>query len=112
MTPDEWQKVKSTYDALLDCESGIREDLLAELCGDDDEDLQREVQLLMAQTQQSRAVLSAPVWDKVGISKGSLSSHWWPQTIGRYRVIRLVGEGGMGSVYEAEQDLPRRTVAL
>ena len=32
--------------------------------------------------------------------------------IGRYRIIRLLGEGGMGSVYEAEQDQPRRRVAL
>jgi WD40 repeat protein len=32
--------------------------------------------------------------------------------IGHYRLLRLLGEGGMGVVYEAEQDNPRRTVAL
>jgi serine/threonine protein kinase len=32
--------------------------------------------------------------------------------IGRYKITRLIGEGGMGAVYEAEQDQPRRTVAL
>jgi serine/threonine protein kinase len=32
--------------------------------------------------------------------------------IGRYRILRKVGEGGMGRVYEAEQDNPRRIVAL
>src|SRR5437867_6741739 len=32
--------------------------------------------------------------------------------MGRYKIVRLIGEGGMGAVYEAEQDQPRRTVAL
>jgi hypothetical protein len=39
-----------------------------------------------------------------------------PQTsigkVGRYKITCLIGEGGMGAVYEAEQDQPRRTVAL
>jgi WD40 repeat protein/serine/threonine protein kinase len=35
-----------------------------------------------------------------------------PPTIRGYRVIRRIGEGGMGIVYEAEQDSPRRRVAL
>jgi predicted Ser/Thr protein kinase len=35
-----------------------------------------------------------------------------PERFGRFRVIREIGRGGMGVVYEAEQDLPRRRVAL
>jgi serine/threonine protein kinase/tetratricopeptide (TPR) repeat protein len=35
-----------------------------------------------------------------------------PATIGPYRVLRLLGEGGMGAVYEAEQEFPHRVVAL
>ncbi len=35
-----------------------------------------------------------------------------PAAIGQYQIIRLLGEGGMGLVYEAEQHQPRRTVAL
>jgi WD40 repeat protein/tRNA A-37 threonylcarbamoyl transferase component Bud32 len=35
-----------------------------------------------------------------------------PVLQGRYRIIRTIGEGGMGTVYEAEQATPRRLVAL
>ena len=38
--------------------------------------------------------------------------HRAPDFIGHYRVVCLLGEGGMGAVYEAEQDNPRRPVAL
>jgi serine/threonine protein kinase/Tfp pilus assembly protein PilF len=39
-------------------------------------------------------------------------AHPLPASIGNYRIVRLLGEGGMGAVYEAEQDQPRRSVAL
>jgi serine/threonine protein kinase len=35
-----------------------------------------------------------------------------PERIGPYRVLRLIGSGGMGLVYEAEQPSPRRRVAI
>jgi serine/threonine protein kinase len=35
-----------------------------------------------------------------------------PETIAGYRIIRRLGAGGMGVVYEAEQRSPRRLVAL
>ncbi len=33
-------------------------------------------------------------------------------TVGHYSIVRRLGEGGMGVVYEAEQENPRRAVAL
>jgi serine/threonine protein kinase/WD40 repeat protein len=41
---------------------------------------------------------------------GHLPGH--PVRVGHYRILRRIAEGGMGTVYEAEQDSPRRPVAL
>jgi serine/threonine protein kinase len=35
-----------------------------------------------------------------------------PAAIGAYRILRIIGEGGMGLVYEAEQPNPKRRVAI
>lgn len=35
-----------------------------------------------------------------------------PETIGSYRIIRTLGQGGMGIVYEAQQQSPQRSVAI
>ena len=43
---------------------------------------------------------------------GDALPHVLPSRIGRYQVKRLLGSGGMGAVYEAVQEQPRRTVAL
>jgi tetratricopeptide (TPR) repeat protein len=40
----------------------------------------------------------------------STASH--PDRIGPYRIVAVMGEGAMGIVYEAEQERPRRRVAL
>jgi len=45
--------------------------------------------------------------DKAIGPSGPLPSH-----IGPYRILSKIGEGGMGVVYEAEQQSPRRAVAL
>jgi tRNA A-37 threonylcarbamoyl transferase component Bud32/tetratricopeptide (TPR) repeat protein len=49
-----------------------------------------------------------------GAAEGAVpvSSAPLPLRIGRYHVKRLIGSGGMGAVYEAVQEQPRRTVAL
>ena len=40
------------------------------------------------------------------------STRYFPERVGSYRILGIIGEGGMGVVYEAEQDRPHRRVAL
>jgi len=56
------------------------------------------------------AELRAGIETVASVSKETLRH--LPEQIGSYRIKRLLGEGGMGVVYEAEQQAPRRTVAL
>jgi len=43
---------------------------------------------------------------------GSTGPVGFPQRIGQYRIQRAIASGGMGTVYEALQETPRRTVAV
>lgn len=47
-----------------------------------------------------------------GFSMDDRGTAWLPYSIGGYRILRLVGRGGMGSVFEAVQGSPPRRVAL
>ena len=53
----------------------------------------------------------------IAVLFGPFRSDWrgsaaTPETIGRFRIVRELGRGGMGVVFEAEQSEPRRRVAL
>src|SRR5580765_4728633 len=114
MTPERWQDVKSLCLRALDCKPDDRDAFLAEACPNDP-DLLREVKSLLMEATEGHGILDAPLLEQFGIANTARSEarpRWLPESIGRYRVLRLIGEGGMGSVYEAEQDHPQRVVAL
>ncbi len=88
-----------------------RVEFLENACGEDAELLSEVLSLLEEErvgpldTEHVRAKLGRVAEDVIG-------SPGHPESIGHYRIIRVIGQGGMGVVYEAEQDNPRRRVAL
>jgi tetratricopeptide (TPR) repeat protein/tRNA A-37 threonylcarbamoyl transferase component Bud32 len=111
MTQERKQKLQDLYRLALELDASERSIFLAGACGSDPK-LRDEIQAMLAAT--SPGASSAADADSVTtLPVGAVTAHGSvPKTIGRYVVLRLIGEGGMGTVYEAEQDQPRRTVAL
>ena len=59
-----------------------------------------------------RCLMDAALTSEAGAEVPTAQEHIPPAVIARYKIVRLIGEGGMGSVYEAEQEHPHRTIAL
>src|SRR5205085_7978875 len=100
---ERWQQVAALYAQASDRVPGTRDAFLFEACQGDDE-LYREVQSLLNQDVSTPGLLET-------VAMLSSTTHS-PVSIGAYRILGLIGEGGMGVVYEAEQENPRRIVAL
>ncbi len=111
-------QAKAICEELLKAPEAERASLMAQLCGGNDE-LRAMVDAFLGQAQDAGAAtvdssdfpgseyetLKAAV--KTAFPEGPTSR------IGRYKLLQVIGEGGFGTVYVAEQEQPiRRTVAL
>jgi tetratricopeptide (TPR) repeat protein/tRNA A-37 threonylcarbamoyl transferase component Bud32 len=120
MNAERWALIESLYHAALEKAPSERTVYLDAACAED-ADLRSEVESLLANAD---ARLSSPanqstisqLWSEIGRlpvpHAGAAVNPSPPAAIGRYRILRVLGQGGMGVVYEAEQQSPRRAVAL
>ncbi len=102
-----WMRVRQLFERALELAPGERASLLDTSCAGED-DVRREVESLLQRDALAAGFLEPPEQSVV-----LLHSDFAPGTrIGRYELQHVLGSGGMGTVYAAFQEEPRRTVAL
>ena len=109
MNEDTWNRVKRIFHEAVSLAGEERAGFLAEACADDAA-VRSEVEELLEAHDVVDEPLTASV---VGASERAREIEGVGATIGRYKLLQRIGEGGFGVVYMAEQEEPiRRRVAL
>lgn len=122
VSTNRWEKLQELFNAALQREPGERMAFAHEASVGDAE-FQAELESLLRSYDEESKFLKEPapgaeaaqrILREIDAVEPELDggTRRYPAAIGKYKVLRLVGEGGMGSVYEAEQAQPRRIVAL
>jgi eukaryotic-like serine/threonine-protein kinase len=111
MKAKRWAEVRRIFEELVEVDEAGRVERLAAAAVDDPE-LAKHVRNMLRANDRSDDDLEPPVGADLDLAGPARTIGAVPERIGSYRLLRAIGSGGMGTVYEVEQDEPRRTVAL
>jgi serine/threonine protein kinase len=109
---ERWHQIEQICEGALKRPVSEREAFLKEACRGD-EALRQEVDRLLAHEQTAKGFLEAPVLEaaaKVLVERQGESRVG--QQLGAYKILSLLGAGGMGEVYLARDTLLDRKVAI
>ena len=110
MTADRWQQITSIFQAALERPTGERAAFVKERCAGDKE-LHREVQDMLNSHEQASRFIEEPAMN-VAARLTPNGESLVGKLIAHYHILSLVGTGGMGEVYLAEDTRLGRRVAL
>lgn len=99
MDSERWKKISALYHQASELEGEARDRFLADACNSDD-DLRREVEALLGVTGDAASGIGRVVETATAEYADHLGSI---KQIGPYRVLRVIGHGGMGQVFLAER---------
>jgi eukaryotic-like serine/threonine-protein kinase len=112
MTPQHWQQIEKLFNSALERELSQRAAFLGEACRGD-ETLRREVESLLAMHEQTGGFLEAlPAEVAAELLAEDKAEKMVGRMLGRYRILSLLGAGGMGEVYGALDTRLDREVAV
>ncbi len=113
MNSEKLKQIEKIYHAALEIPTDRREAFFNEFCGADD-DLRRKVELLLAFEETSEEFLDAPPESLAAemFAERENGANFINRNIGHYKIEKLLGKGGMGEVYLAEDTKLDRRVAL
>jgi len=112
MNSDRWQQVKEVLDAALKRSPEERVRFLDEACQNDDE-LRGEVETFLSSFGDAGSFLEKPAVGEVAeVIVNQEDKLTGGQSLGRYKILKQIGKGGMGEVYLSEDTRLRRQVAL
>jgi eukaryotic-like serine/threonine-protein kinase len=110
--PDRWRQIEELYHRAMARDADERRAFLAEASAGDDA-LRREVESLLAYQKQAEPMLEMPALELAARSAARNNVRLFEgQQIGSYRILSLIGSGGMGEVYLARHSKLERDVAL